>query len=55
MLYLFIFGRDGSTLVEYNIYLKITFVKSRASYANVNNLRTVEAMKKVKVSNHIYI
>ena len=55
MMYLFIFGRDGSTLVQYNIYLKITFVKDCASYANVNNLRTVEAMKKVKVFNHIYI
>ena len=55
-MYLFIiFGRDGSTLVEYNLYLKITVVKGRASYANVNNLRMVEAMKKVKVSNHIYI
>ena len=47
MMCLFIFGRDGSTLVEYNIYMKITFVKGRASYANMNNLRTVEAMKKV--------
>ena len=43
-----IFGRDGSTHVEYNIYMKITFVKGRASYASVNNLRTVEAMKKSK-------
>ena len=55
MMYLFIFGRDGSILVEYNIYLKITFVKGRASYVNVNNFRTVAAMKKIKVSNHIYI
>ena len=54
MMYLFIFGRDGSTLVEYNIYLKITFVKGCAYYANVNNLRT-ENEKYELIINDVFI
>ena len=58
MLYLFIFGRDGRsaiiiTLVKGRGY--ITLFYFTGSYANVNILRTVKAMKKVKVSKHIYI
>ena len=65
MLYLFIFGRDGRS--DAIIWMKITLVKGRAAglyiiylcftggNANANILRTVTAMKKVKVSNHIYM
>ena len=58
MQYLFIFGRDGRSA------MKITLVKGReyitlfyftGSYANVNILRTVKAMKKVKISNHLHL
>ena len=66
MLYLFIFGRDGRTYIWKSLGEGSRFLKNTAwliyylinftvGYANANILRTVAAMKKVKVSNHIYI
>ena len=46
---------EGSRFLKNTAWLVYYLINFTVGYANANILKTVAAMKKVKVSNHIYI